>query len=150
MLEQRGGHVAEDHVTGLAHGRDRAEGEQPVARSDVEDSIAFVHCRVHKNPIADGFEESKRPSFLVGVAGVASRQNPICPPIRRGSILHPSIFAAPSPTSRAVRFRRCRPPLPPAHRGGRSRRPPRRSPPPSRTPCPSPPDLASPAPRTSR
>ena len=79
MIEEILGDVAEDDTTRLPNERQRTEGDQPVTGADIEDDVTGVDARLLQHAISDRSQELERPSLLLGVVRVTSREDPFRP-----------------------------------------------------------------------
>src|SRR5207253_6627800 len=86
VLEQVMRDIAEDHLPRLADERQRAERDQAIAGADVEKRVTRTDTSVREDAVSDRFQIVECASLLLGVSGVASSEDPRCPPIGRGLV----------------------------------------------------------------
>jgi hypothetical protein len=83
MIEEILRDVTEDDASRLPNQRHRTECDQAVAGADIEDNVARVDVSVLQHSVTDRAEKLERPSLLLCVARVASREDPLGPLVPR-------------------------------------------------------------------
>ena len=79
VFEEILGDFAEDDTTRLPNERQRTEGDQSVTGADIEDDVTGVDARLLQHAVSDRSQELERPSLLLGVVRVTSREDPFRP-----------------------------------------------------------------------